>query len=422
MCRNVWWAALTGVIVTAPVATAQSVNMGRTFHDLEAQAERVVTTFSDAEVETRREASGAWKAALRDRQGRLHAELTGTRSHRAVGYRQARRTSDDLTFEVPEGTEVSLDWAATQVYALWTDERALTRDGRVFDPAEARWDGHVRRDGQALRRGPSAGQLSSRIQRVVTEFPDLTVTAALDQHTPVKAARKVYYSKFTARVVDRRTGRDKGFIRWFDEAQTLTWKLEGGGEGVVMATRLREGWTFTPTMAWAAVQARAFTSHQPHAADPGPWARLRELVRRPTSWPALGQVAWLGSFPNLSRPLPWQTPLVTAERGAAAVNEPGCDYLHWLDNTIFRRCCDAHDQCFEKHGCNASSWRWPFSGTWICAACNAAAVWCFCTAANPMWCTGGSSGGSGGSSGDNPDCTQPAGGFCPVECQTCISA
>src|SRR5690606_3718653 len=121
--------------------------------------------------------------------------------------------------------------------------------------------------------------------------------------------RRIDYSRFTARVTDRTTGRDKGFIRWFDTAQAVTWKIEGGGEGVNLAERLREGWTFTPTMAWANVQAYYFATRPQHAED-GPLARgFADLFARPAAAPPLGQVAWLGSIAGMSRNLPWRTVL-----------------------------------------------------------------------------------------------------------------
>ena len=58
-------------------------------------------------------------------------------------------------------------------------------------------------------------------------------------------------------------------------------------------------------------------------------------------------------------------------------NEAGCDYLHWLDGTIYRFCCDAHDLCYEKYeGCTGRSW-WEFWKGWNCDGCNVMAVVCF---------------------------------------------
>ncbi len=426
MGRKGWcWMAGALLCWTPTGVLAQSVNMGTTFHELEGRAQRVVATFSDAEVETTRGPDGAWQATLRDRQGRVRASLRGQRGHRSVQFRPQGRPADARAFELAESTEVGLDWAALQTYATWTDDESAAREGQTIDPSAGQWDGHIRRDARA-RRAVSAAQLGARLQRVRTEFPEVEVTASVDQHRRVAGKAKVDYSKFTARVRDRRTGRDKGFVRWFDTAQVLTWQIEGGGSGVVMPDRLREGWTFTPTMAWANVQAYYFATRPQHAEVGGPVARrLGDLFARPDQAPALGQVAWLGPVAGVSQTLPWRLPLPSAAAfagGGAAANEPGCDNLHWLDHTIFRACCDRHDTCYEKSGCSASSWRWPFSGSWQCASCNAQAVWCFCTLANPYHCGGSGGGGGGGGGDDNGNCARTAGGFCPVTCSTCISA
>jgi hypothetical protein len=425
MGRKLWWVAVMALCWLPAGGAAQSVNMGATFHELEGKAERVVATFDDAEVETRRGRDGAWQATLRDKQGRVRAELLGQRGHRAVQFRAQGRPADAHAFEVADGTEVGLDWAALQVYASWTDAEASRREGRPFDPSSAQWDGHVRRDAVARGRGVSAAQLAAKIRGVRTTFPEVEVAATLDVHERTATKRRVDYSKFTARVTDRRTGRSTGFLRWFDTAQVVTWKIDGGGSGVIMPDRLPEGWTFTPTMAWANVQAYYFATRPQHVDVGGPVARrLGDLFGRPGAPSALGQVAWLSGVAGLSQALPWRTtlPAFGALGAAAAVafNEPGCDNLHWLDHTIFRVCCDRHDRCYEKSGCSASSWRWPFSGSWQCASCNAQAVWCFCTLANPYHC--GGSGGGGGGSDDTGSCERVSGGFCPVQCATCIAS
>src|SRR5690606_30790478 len=55
---------------------------------------------------------------------------------------------------------------------------------------------------------------------------------------------------------------------------------------------------------------------------------------------------------------------------------PGCHYFPGLNGCI-TQCCEEHDRCYEKHGCNASSWygnRFGYDGA--CQECNAAARRC----------------------------------------------
>jgi hypothetical protein len=192
-------------------------------------------------------------------------------------------------------------------------------------------------------------------------------------------------------------------------------------------------------MAWANVQAYQFAT-QATRTLPGadPFARvMRGLFDRPAAVPPLAQVARAIAPVTPLPALAWSAldarlgvpPLADTTPGGGAsaaravargvrLNDEGCDRLHWLDGSIFRACCDAHDQCYEKAGCSEGSWFWPFAGSWSCQRCNAQVVYCFCTMANPYQCGGG--GGNGGDGGaDSGGCSSVAGGFCPVECQTC---
>jgi hypothetical protein len=411
-------------------AAAQSVNMGSTFHALEAQARTLTTTYPDAIVDVTRTAGGGIEAVLRD-----HARAPGGRLSVPAGTRRVQWApaagGTPTEFALPDEATVALDWAAQQTYALFTDTTAAAREGRSAEVSgeEGTWDGHVRRNRRAAR-AVSAGQLSARIQAVDTVFDTIVVRATLDKHERRASRTRVDYSRFTATIFDARTGARRGFVRWFDTAHVLTWKIEGGSQGVVLPERLRGGWTFTPTMAWANVQAFQFATKAAQGLEPAqPFAAMLQAPPRPLTLlaravapaPALA-LATLGTrhtspivSDSLARLAGWTR---ASFGGTMRVNEPGCDELHWLDGSIFRPCCDAHDRCYEKEGCSAGSWWWPFSGTWSCQKCNAAVVYCFCTVSNPMYCGAGSGGGSGGS-GDTGGCTSAAGGFCPIECQTC---
>ncbi|WP_396625448.1 hypothetical protein [Luteitalea sp.] len=429
---------MTALLLLVPgVSLAQSVNMGTTFHGLEARARRVVATFPEGTVEVRRGDGRGIDATFRTKDGREGGSLTIGAGSRRVLWRQAAGSASEFT--LADQATISLEWAAHQLQALHEDEKAARAEGRGMDVAgdQGAWDGHLRRARVALGRGVSSGQLAARLQQVETTFDEVVVRARLDRHDrkPAKG-KKVDYSRFTATIHDARTGAPRGFVRWFDSAQVLTWKIEGGSQGVVLPERLRGGWTFTPTMGWAAVQAYQFVTQAastldggvPMAARTGEGAGARadaflRVARAVAPLPSLaaGLVPRVrdevsDAFGDLS--LRWW-PAAGAAGGTALRNEPGCDNLHWLDGSIFRACCDVHDKCYETNGCNSSSWWWPFSGSWSCQRCNAQVVYCFCTLSNPAYCGGGvgSSGSDGGASGGG--CTSVAGGFCPVDCQSC---
>ncbi len=442
MCRMSKAAAAAVLALLPGVAAAQSVNMGHTFHALEARATRVTTTFPDVIVDVRRGGDRRIEAVVRSRRGDVRGRLHVGADGRRARWQGARPGRGPVDFDLPNQATVSLDWAAHQVHALQDDEANDEGETNDIAGANGAWDGHVRRSRRALARaGRSAGQLAARVERVETEFPGLVIRAELDRHArPEKSARRTHASKWTATIVDPQTGAKKGFVRWFESAQVLTWKIEGGSQGVIMPDRLPEGWTFTPTMAWANVQAFQFATQQARSLEPAdPLAMMmRGVFDRPTIGAPLAQLA------RAVAPMPALTLMGAADVAARAtdvplldrllprswgylrgalMNEPGCDNLHWLDGTVFRACCDRHDLCYEANGCNSNSWWWPFAGSWSCQRCNVTVVHCFCTLSNPYYCGGGADGGNGGGGAGGPGggCTSVAGGFCPVDCMNCLA-
>ena len=348
-----------------------------------------------------------------------------------------------MEFALPEQAIVGLDWAAFQLYALHDDAEAATAMRPMSRAGEGAWDGHLRRSRRALGRGPSAGQLVARVQRVETEFDSIIVRAELDRHTrPDTPGKRIDYSRFTATIVDRQTGARRGFVRWFDTAQVLTWKIEGGSQGVILPDRTP--WRLDLHADHGVGQRAGVPVRDPGRED----ARARQshlLVWLARRWAGRARrrrsCSWRGPWRRCPRPHSrcreprFALSCPTCRRSMAGgcadgrsalavrttvVNEPGCDNLHWLDGSIFRACCDQHDRCYETNGCSASSWWWPFAGSWSCERCNVQVAYCFCTLSNPAYCGGaavGPSNGSGGASGGG--CTSVAGGFCPIECQTC---
>ena len=201
----------------------------------------------------------------------------------------------------------------------------------------------------------SAGQLGRASNRSRPSSTTIVVRAELDRHAgPTNPGKRIDYSRFTATIVDRRTGARRGFVRWFDTAQVLTWKIEGGSQGVILPERLPGGWTFTPTMAWANVQAYQFATQAAKTLEPDePFAGLagacsgRPRRRRRSLQMAQGRgAAAVGRTRGVGRRgsrRPGRRAGArgrvdaprgrSGARGGAVVNEPGCDNLHWLDGS-----------------------------------------------------------------------------------------
>jgi len=183
-----------------------------------------------------------------------------------------------------------------------------------------------------------------KIDRIETEYEDgfVAVTSHVASNGQAVQFTRLYQN-----------GVDVGRIGWYPQSQKLLWRFPGLTTGVITEKVLDHEpggkWPFQPDMAWGNVQAIAF--YRMHTAMKEQAALARE-----------GSLAPVANF---------FVPKVQA-------NEPGCDDLHWLDNSIVRPCCDIHDRCYAKYGCTAQTW-WQWWSSWKCDFCNMNVVWCFNT-------------------------------------------
>ena len=121
MCRTPQAVATALLLLVPGVCAAQSVNMGSTFHGLEARARRVTTTFPDVVIDVRRGEGQAMEAVLRTRAGVEAGRLSVEPHTRRVQWRGGRADARATEFGLPEQATVGLDWAAFQLYALHAD-------------------------------------------------------------------------------------------------------------------------------------------------------------------------------------------------------------------------------------------------------------------------------------------------------------
>jgi hypothetical protein len=325
---------------------------GATYYWLEGLAHTVTVQFPDAVATSERGADGALRTRLADRAGNELA--TFDVSH-------AGAESDVLDYRAPGQAPVlaarradvhaTLAWSGRQAYRLW-------QDARGGPSASLEW-----RDGFMRRAGSARHDRDDDTEQITTEWADgLTATV-----TRVEGARHhVLTGSMLPRahaVVSRfhQNGTVIGVVAWYPEEQVLSWNFPNMTTGYVDPTRLKRvgGWTFTPDMAWASVQGFAFEHfHQ-------------EIAAR-------GFVARAGERPTLP------ARLAAFFAPALAANEPGCDDLHWLDGSVFRYCCDMHDQCYEKDGCTAGSW-WQWWKSWSCDSCNMTVIVCFFDGGDTPW-------------------------------------
>lgn len=344
---------------------AQNTNMGSTYAELEAQVTRLTTQFVDAYAITQRTPTGDLETVLYTADGAKLTALSVAVADRVVELEGAGGAKSAVPFELTLDPPTS-DWANVQIYNVWRDLEAekTSSKGSGAPAREPSWEwreNYLRlvqsKDGGAIAAKADNDRAEDRILGVMTRFGDVEAVSTR-QGMPATGLAKdgnaAILPTFSTRLVDQRTGQPLGRASWFETTKTFAWNLPGLTSGFVNEQRMEQSFPFQPNQAWSNIQVFGF----------------------------------------------WQMHLALAVRNSNdpyAKNEPGCDGLHWLDNTVFRPCCDRHDLCYEKYGCSASSW-WFFGSSWRCIHCNLSVVFCFLTG-------GGGGGTGGGGCGDGGDGT-----------------
>ena len=324
--------------VLAQVTENEIKDMGGTFYHLEGRARKVTTRFADGVAVAERRADGSIKTRSTDVAGNEVGKLTVDQ----VGARDAEmlyEANGTPLFYAPVRPELrpTLDWATLQAHAL--------RRTAIRPACSGRADSH---DPGTQGREPGRSR-----DEVLTEF-DQDITAKTVRVLPKPGENK--RPSTLTRLRWRSRGRRES--RGVPSEKLLMWNFKGLTKGSINEETLKKtpagGWTFRPTMAWAGV--RLWRSHLPLAPGEG-----RPRFRRA----------------NQSQPRSWRQKVSDAVVQPVSADTVGCDGLQWLDETLYRPCCDAHDRCYAAAGCGSLSWWFPPSMSWSCAACNAVAVYCF---------------------------------------------
>jgi hypothetical protein len=314
---------------------AGAVDMGRTFYDFEARAQRVVTRFADgSSVLSERTSSGQIETQTMDRIGntisRFRIERTTDRSVQMVVPDASGQLAERI--QAPQGLTPTLDWANVQA-------RLYERDSVTDAPLE--WRGSLLR-----RRGARPTTPESDIQAIEAQFDGGVSTVT--RRGGESGSRATWTT-----TIDH-YGLQVGKMRWSAEHRVLEWKFQGMERGYVNEERLARvgaSWNVLPTMGWAGVQGLGFfvmhSKFEGRIALNRPRFDIRSVLKR------LADIIVVPIH----------------------ANDPGCDYLHWLDNTTLRPCCDQHDRCYAKNGCN--QWSWFFWQSWSCVTCNVGVAYCF---------------------------------------------
>jgi hypothetical protein len=314
---------------------------GATYYALEGQVTRLTMRFGDAVAVAERTFEGNVVTKLNDADGN---EIARFKADRVDGVNDVlqytARAGNVLQVFSDPSVRPTLDWANHQTYSLWKD--------RVdSDATGLEW-----RDKLIRRKGATKRDLHKEVLDLQTDWAGglsaKTVRKAVLNHD-LLPGRTLQGEVFVSHLT--RDGVDVGIVNWFPENQVLIWNLPGLTKGYIAPEHLKDygGWPFTPDMTWLNLQASAFHHYKTQIQQKG------FVARRQPGWPA--------------RVLQFLAPSLSAD-------EPGCDYLHWLDGTVLRFCCDVHDWCYSANGCSQKSW-WQVWTSWRCDGCNAWVVDCF---------------------------------------------
>jgi hypothetical protein len=303
----------------------------------------LTTKFRDGHAAvTERGLVGEVRTTLRDSAGNDRARLRLNRidgGHDMLNY-EPNAGAPFQALSDPALVKPTLDWATRQAYGLVKDGS----DNLVWDGGTMRRKGAARRD------------VDREVDAVETVWANGLV-ATLTRQT--YSRRQIAPGRFVEGPVMvselTRYGAPAGTGVWFEKDQVFAYSLPGLMPGVVVIgpEHLKAnygGWPFTPDTTWLNLQIIAAHHFKTLLAAQGTVARACEPTRP-------------------SRLAQFLMPTVSA-------NEAGCDDFHWLDGSVVRDCCDDHDRCYAKSGCNSSSW-WLWWKSWTCDSCNIAVIGCF---------------------------------------------
>jgi hypothetical protein len=340
----------------APVRTAPSGHRvgatpgqkGATDYWLESQTTRLTARYDDEIMAVgQRGTDGHFETKLTDRAGAEVGRFTVKR----VG--PDDNGGDAVLHYVPQ------DGAPMHVYGdqslrptlAWANAQAYTllKDGTSANASGLEWQ-----NGMIRRRGTARRDVNRQLSELHTEW-----AGGLSARTVHRSVVNLKWGKdrvLNGEVLVSRLMRDGvpiGSANWFVSDQVLMWEIPGVTSGSLSADDLTQfgGWPFAPDAEWLNLQTIAFYHFKTAIDKQGSVAQ-----RRPEAW-SPGRLLDFVVTPVLA-------------------NEPGCDGLHWLDGTALRYCCDDHDLCYEKYGCESSSW-WRWWSSWTCDFCNYGAVRCF---------------------------------------------
>jgi hypothetical protein len=314
---------------------------GATYYSLEGQTARLITAFEDGtKAVAQRGVDGDVTTTLEDAHGN---EVNRLRvGHDVVQYTPFAGTP--LMAQTDPLVHPTLDWSNQQSHRLH-------RDGATSG-TRLEWRAGMMRK-TAARPASDDGDTDHDVRAIETHWAN-SLTART-----VRLRFKPGFATYNDKPVKgdilfttlRRDGVEVGHADYLTVERIFAWSMPGISDGAITTENLKPkygGWLFTPDMVWMNLQTIGTFHWRTLMKEKGTVARRQAAPRNPI--------------------LEFFVPTVAA-------NDEGCDYLHWIDGTVYRPCCDMHDQCYENNGCAYKTW-WQW-GNWKCDICNGFVIGCF---------------------------------------------
>lgn len=293
-----------------------------------------------------RAANGAWVTQARNEES--HPSPVVLIEYSPISRRFAIRFGEGALIDLYDSPELShtVDWLNAQACSLTRD----VAHGLPVDAKALSWRDGLLRHSSAINARRTLSQVSQETVEIVAGFPDATVTT-VRRPTPPESGGYSWDATVTPR---GGLGPRLGRVRWFPSDGVLAFHYPGlTGQETISASNIGRPMNFEPNAAWGTTQAFAFLYY----------LRQRERLHKSLS----------NSGPRLVKA--WAQPMTRLVQDEG----DGCTFLWWLNDTLFRPCCDAHDWCYVTGPCSMGSWLswtmlWP---VWQCTMCNLAVAGCF---------------------------------------------
>ena len=322
--------------MNAARASAQSADMGDTFHRLEQEATRVITWFADTYAVSERGPDRKLRTRLHDR--KTLAVLATTEFDEVTTPGTAKISgeagSEPIAIDQAAAPRRTSDWVNRQVRQFWIDGQARRAKGRSGRPG-LRQRPRTVPHGRCPSRPPSA------------PCPHRGGRGGVGGHRLPRRGgrRRKRPAPRTRRPIRRRARPSRP--EWSPRA-AARWASSAGTQRTCAHVGLpqRPPWSRRGIQSAGRLQVHADDGLGQRAGPGVPAPERAAAGPGPAALPAVMPAAGDLSVDPLAPHGP-SGPEVTFQQDGCDGEADGCTGLHFLDGTIFEPCCTRHDECYE---------------------------------------------------------------------------